>query len=157
MKKFFFLLTLSFIFFTKHSMAQDTAAYPLLRIYYGVKDALIDGNTANAAAKANDFIKAANGIDYKMIAEGSLQTLIKDATVISGNTDIVKQRAAFSNLSENMFTLAEKIKMSKTEIYRQYCPMKKAYWLSNEKTIRNPYYGSSMLSCGKVVATIAVK
>ncbi|MAQ74933.1 MAG: hypothetical protein CL613_01215 [Aquimarina sp.] len=31
--------------------------------------------------------------------------------------------------------------------------MKKAYWLSKEKDIKNPYYGSSMLTCGKVAET----
>ncbi|RYF82932.1 MAG: DUF3347 domain-containing protein, partial [Chitinophagaceae bacterium] len=35
-----------------------------------------------------------------------------------------------------------------------YCPMKKALWLSNEKAIKNPYYGSAMLTCGKVTETI---
>lgn len=38
-------------------------------------------------------------------------------------------------------------------VYYQYCPMKKAYWLSMEKEIKNPYYGSSMLTCGKVIET----
>jgi hypothetical protein len=27
-------------------------------------------------------------------------------------------------------------------------------WLSKENTIKNPYYGSQMLSCGSVVETI---
>jgi hypothetical protein len=28
--------------------------------------------------------------------------------------------------------------------------MKKASWLSNDKAIKNPYYGSAMLTCGNV-------
>ena len=43
-------------------------------------------------------------------------------------------------------------------IYYQYCPMynggKGANWLSKENTVKNPYYGSMMLTCGKVVETI---
>jgi hypothetical protein len=35
-----------------------------------------------------------------------------------------------------------------------YCPMKKANWLSSSATIKNPYYGNSMLTCGKVVETL---
>jgi hypothetical protein len=35
-----------------------------------------------------------------------------------------------------------------------YCPMKKSNWLSNEKTVKNPYYGSAMLTCGEVTGTI---
>jgi hypothetical protein len=36
----------------------------------------------------------------------------------------------------------------------QYCPMKKASWLSDSKDIRNPYYGANMLDCGSVKTTI---
>jgi hypothetical protein len=32
--------------------------------------------------------------------------------------------------------------------------MKKAYWLSGDAAIKNPYFGSSMLTCGKVSTTI---
>jgi hypothetical protein len=32
--------------------------------------------------------------------------------------------------------------------------MKKAYWISEEKGIENPYYGTGMLTCGKVTETI---
>ncbi|RYF87461.1 MAG: DUF3347 domain-containing protein, partial [Chitinophagaceae bacterium] len=45
------------------------------------------------------------------------------------------------------------LKLSSQPIYLQYCPMKKASWLSSEKQIRNPYYGSSMLTCGEVTET----
>jgi hypothetical protein len=31
---------------------------------------------------------------------------------------------------------------------------KGANWLSKESTIKNPYYGSQMLTCGKTVETI---
>jgi hypothetical protein len=31
---------------------------------------------------------------------------------------------------------------------------KGANWLSKESAIKNPYYGSQMLSCGKTVETI---
>jgi len=35
-------------------------------------------------------------------------------------------------------------------LYEDYCPMKKMSWLSESKEIKNPFYGSKMLSCGKV-------
>jgi hypothetical protein len=31
---------------------------------------------------------------------------------------------------------------------------KGANWLSKENAVKNPYYGSQMLTCGKVVETI---
>lgn len=54
----------------------------------------------------------------------------------------------------------ELIKVSKQEkpVYYQHCPMankgKGANWLSKENAIKNPYYGSQMLTCGSTVETI---
>jgi len=41
-------------------------------------------------------------------------------------------------------------------IYLDHCPMYKggSDWLSREKEIKNPFYGSMMLSCGSVQETI---
>jgi hypothetical protein len=50
--------------------------------------------------------------------------------------------------------MAKGVKLSSEPIYQQYCPMKKAAWLSNESAVKNPYYGSSMLTCGNVTDTI---
>jgi hypothetical protein len=30
-----------------------------------------------------------------------------------------------------------------------YCPMAKRSWLQRDDRLRNPYYGSAMLSCGE--------
>jgi Cu(I)/Ag(I) efflux system membrane fusion protein len=42
--------------------------------------------------------------------------------------------------------------MGKT-VYYQFCPMannnKGAYWLSESKVIRNPYFGEKMINCGE--------
>ena len=104
--------------------------------------------------KAEEFIKTANSIDYKLISEGNINALLKDATPISETKDIKVQREHFSNLSNNMASLAKSVKLTTEPIYQAYCPMKKANWLSNDKAIKNPYYGSAMLTCGKVVETI---
>ena len=126
----------------------------LLTQYYAIKDALVDGNATNASTSADQFIKVANSIDYKLISEGNINTLLKDATSISESKDIKKQREVFTNFSNNMIALAKSVKLTAEPVYQAYCPMKKANWLSNEKTIKNPYYGNAMLSCGQVVETI---
>ena len=58
------------------------------------------------------------------------------------------------NFSKNMTAVAKANKLSDKPIYEVYCPMKKASWLSADKAIKNPYYGSSMLTCGEVKSTI---
>ena len=149
-----FLLSV-FIFSARaqHDSTAQSRLSGLLTSYYDIKDALVSGKATEAAAKADQFIKMANGIDYKVVSEGNLHILLKDATAISESKDISKQRITFANLSLNMATLAKTVKLSSMPVYQQYCPMKKTYWLSNEKAIRNPYYGSSMLTCGQVTDT----
>jgi len=61
------------------------------------------------------------------------------------------------SLSKNMYELI-KVSKSETPVYYQHCPMandgKGANWLSKENAIKNPYYGSQMLTCGSIVETI---
>jgi hypothetical protein len=158
MKKIFFLVALLAATFIQKSFAQDsTQQYQLSQLlsqYYNIKDALVAGNGTEASAKAEEFIKTANSIDYKLISEGNINALLKDATPISEIKDIKIQREHFANLSNNMVTLAKAMKLTTQPIYQAYCPMKKANWLSSDKAIKNPYYGNAMLTCGKVVETI---
>ena len=160
MKKIFFV-AVSFLatVFVQNTFAQDSTEQrqlsQLLTQYYQLKDALVAGNGTNASTRAQEFIKTANGIDYKLISEGNINALLKDATPISETKDINKQREHFANLSNNMATLAKAVKLTADPIYKQYCPMKKTNWLSNEKAIKNPYYGNAMLTCGNVAETIS--
>lgn len=157
MKKILFIVAFIVTAFTQGFAQEPTlASQPsqLLTQYYSLKDALVAGNGNLASAKAAAFLSAANSVDTKLIAEATLTALIKDATVISETKDIKKQREQFANLSNNMVALAKTMKLSANPVYQAYCPMKKAAWLSSDKTIKNPYYGTAMLSCGKVVETI---
>jgi len=154
------LLTVSLIatVFVQQSFAQgktEGSQLPqLLSNYYDIKNALVAGNENLASARASEFIKTANNIDYKLISEGNINALLKDATSISESKDLKKQREYFANFSGNMILLAKSTKLGDAPIYEQYCPMKKASWLSSDKVIKNPYYGSAMLTCGNITGTI---
>ncbi|HKC36710.1 MAG TPA: DUF3347 domain-containing protein [Chitinophagaceae bacterium] len=158
MKKLILMTALLATVFVQKIFAQDsTQKYQLSQLlsqYYNIKDALVAGNGVLASVKAEEFIKTANSIDYKLISEGNINAFLKDATPISEIKDIKIQRDHFANLSNNMATLAKGVKLTADPIYQAYCPMKKANWLSNDKAIKNPYYGNAMLTCGKVVETI---
>ena len=157
MKKLLVLVALFAITFTQYGFAQENAKQAqlsqLLTNYYTIKNALVAGKATEAATGAAAFIKTSNSIDYKLISEGNISKLVKDAGNISGTKDIEKQRKYFSNLSSNMAAIAKALKLSDQPVYQAYCPMKKSVWLSNEKAIKNPYYGSAMLTCGEVTET----
>ena len=158
MKKNLLILLISFAAISSGALAQENSNNPpgaaLLQHYYQVSNALVEGNAAAAATHASAFVKAANATDYKVISEGNITTLVKDASNIAASKDISKQREYFMNFSKNMTAVARATKLSDKPVYEVYCPMKKASWLSADKAIKNPYYGSSMLTCGEVKSTI---
>jgi hypothetical protein len=59
------------------------------------------------------------------------------------------QREHFETLSTDVTDLITLLGTDKT-LYQDYCPMAKASWLSETKDIKNPFYGSKMLTCGSV-------
>ena len=67
-------------------------------------------------------------------------------------------RKDFIAVSDKMIFIAQNFDASENPMYIQHCPMantsKGADWLSLNKLIKNPYFGSSMLSCGEVIDTI---
>ena len=133
----------------------------ILTTYYGVKDALAADDANAASAKAGDLLKAIDNVDMSKLTEKDHKTfmglkdkLAFDARHISEKKEIAHQREHFANLSTNMMSLAKAVKLSQETIYQEYCPMKKASWLSNDPAIRNPYYGNTMLTCGKVQTTL---
>ena len=142
---------------TQNSFAQDstkTQPAQLLNAYYQLKDNLVKSNATAAAASAGELVKAINNADAATVNDDTRTSLLKDANAISQSSDIKVQRGKFATLSNNMFELAKTVKLSAEPVYQQYCPMKKASWLSNDKAIKNPYYGSAMLTCGSVKTTL---
>jgi hypothetical protein len=154
MKKIFFFAAFIATAFAQNSFAQGNTNTQLLPLYYNVKDALVGGNANTAATQAAEFVKTADSMDAKSLPEASRTALLNDATNISKTKDIKKQREYFAGFSDHMFDLAKATKLSTEPIYKAYCPMKKASWLSSQAAIKNPYFGNQMLTCGKVVETL---
>ncbi len=128
--------------------------------YFSLKDALVktDGATATTTAKklltAIDDVKMDKlSMDVHMVWMKLQNDLKTDVQKIAETQNVDSQRNSFKTLSKNVYKLLKSSKTSET-IYYQYCPMQDANWLSKEETIKNPYYGSQMLSCGKIVETI---
>ena len=132
--------------------------------YFLVKDALITSDGTKTASASKELLAAVKNVKMdKLDMEVHMAWMevlnpVKEATRhIADTKDLKLQRDHFTTLSEHIYTL---IKVSKyeTPVYYQFCPMynngKGANWLSRENAVKNPYYGSTMLSCGKTVETI---
>jgi len=128
--------------------------------YFGIKDALVKSDGASASEKAKNLLNAINEVrmdDLSMEANTVwMKTLepLKNATkAIADTKDVEKQRSHLNALSKEVHSLINVSNFTQP-VYYQYCPMKDANWLSKEETVKNPYFGSQMLSCGKTVETI---
>lgn len=129
--------------------------------YYAVKDALVDSDLEKTKTKASELVTLIGAIsDEKMTAAQKefwaklAKPLATDAEHIRDTGDLEHQRSHFVKLSNNFYSLVFGFKANTAEAYLFYCPMKKATWLSASKEVRNPYYGSEMIDCGSVRATI---
>lgn len=131
----------------------------LLPDYYRIKDALVKNHAAAAAAAAADFSRSAEALALSDSAPKQKKTstlrsrMIDDAISIAATQNLSEQRSSFQSLSQKLISLSKGAKLPQPA-YIAYCPMKKAYWLSREKEIENPYYGSEMLTCGNITGTI---
>ena len=140
---------------------------PLIDVYtayFGLKDALIMNDGITASNKAKDLFKALNNVKMEKLAADQHATwieyvtkLLSDAERISGVSETKNQREHFGSLSKNMFEVMKVIKPS-YPVYYDHCPMynngKGGDWISKESPIKNPFYGSQMLTCGKTVESL---
>lgn len=136
--------------------------------YLEVKNALTNDNGYDAAAAANKISTAIKNVDesaftadQKKVYEDVKENIREHAEHISSNgSNIVHQREHFDLLSQDIIDLV-KATGSSQNLYRDFCPMynnkKGASWLSENKEIRNPYYGKEMPKCGEVKEEIKAK
>jgi hypothetical protein len=161
MKKIFFILVLVLSIGTLK--AQNAALDKITASYINVKNALVASNATLAKTSSGRLfaalsapVKGLKPAQQKLLAT-YLNKLKFDSRHISESSDIAHQREHFASLSKNMYSLLSGLKLNSTTYYQQYCPMKKAAWISEAKEIRNPYYGTDMVECGTVTATLKGK
>jgi len=132
--------------------------------YFAIKDALVKSDSKLASTRAGDLLTNINQIKMNQLTTQEHTVWMKVLSSLKSNTDKIsssqnleKQRIVFMDLSENFYDLL-KVSKQETAIYYQNCPMyndgKGANWLSKENAVKNPYYGSQMLTCGKTIETI---
>jgi len=149
----------------EHSSAFMQSFEKLLTAYIGVKEGLVASDTAKANAAARKMVIAAdslkvdeiqadtNGI-IKETARTYMSILSSSAKGLAGEATIDEKRKEFEMIADHMWQLTRTVKYDGQKLYWQYCPMafndRGAYWMSNEREIRNPYFGDKMLHCGDV-------
>lgn len=143
---------------------KETQLTNVINQYFALKDALVKTDAKMASDNAAALQEAIKVVDMNKLASAEhmawmkvMNNLTADATLIAKAKDIAKQRSVFASLSTNMYELV-KVSTLESPVYYQHCPMfnegKGANWLSKEKAVKNPFYGSQMMSCGSTVETL---
>ena len=112
---------------------------PYLRVQVALAADQFEGVTTEA--QAMEKAAAALGNDGEAI--------VTAARKLAAAKDIAGARTAFGEVSSALEVYAQKTKSGFGPGVRlAYCPMANKSWLTKDKTIRNPYYGAAMLTCG---------
>ncbi|SOE22904.1 Copper chaperone CopZ [Spirosomataceae bacterium TFI 002] len=149
---------------TEKNPLQENPMKEVFSSYFDLKDALVATDHKKASMDSKSLVKVMSQIemnklpmDIHMVWMKVHKDILSETTIISNSSDIANQREHFILLSDKMYDLVKISKLEET-VYYQFCPMankgKGANWLSKENEVKNPYYGSMMLSCGKTVETI---
>ncbi|MBU3026079.1 DUF3347 domain-containing protein [Zobellia galactanivorans] len=139
------------------SDSQDAKAEAILSDYFNLKDALVNDDNVKAKKLGNTLAQSLKSFDISNFSDSKkseLKDIIEDATEHAehiSESDIKHQREHFKTLSKDVTDMVA-ITGTDNKLYEQFCPMYDGgtAWLSTKEEVRNPYYGSKMLKCGKV-------
>lgn len=116
---------------------------PLVDAYLRAQSALASDSTAGLPDAASAI-------------EGAAQPLGADAAAVVGGAKKLKAaatladaRSAFGELSSALVDYATKTNATLPgDLHVAFCPMNSKPWMQRGTEIKNPYYGTAMLSCG---------
>ncbi|WP_046756706.1 efflux RND transporter periplasmic adaptor subunit [Kordia jejudonensis] len=134
----------------------EQAFQPSIQAYLELKDAFVKSDTKLTDKKSKAFREALEQLTNSQREKLDLYwaLLHKNSKLINEIVPLERQRVFFQLISNHMIAIVENFKTLENPLTVQFCPMADndngAYWLSNEKLIKNPYFGDVMLTCGSV-------
>ena len=130
--------------------------------YEALSEALANDNADKARQAAATLGGALQAVDASVLAGPAHNAWAKSLTqmndgleAIRNADDIVGIRTGFEPISVGLSSAVVDLGVEmEGSLYEIYCPMAFEYegatWLQRDESIRNPYFGSAMSSCGEV-------
>lgn len=148
------------------SITQTTfSTNDIIADYLKVKNALTKDDSKGAANSAKALYATLNKVNSSTIDSRLKKEYIEIADDAKEHAEhigdnagkIDHQREHFIILSKDVNDLIATFG-TKQKLYQDFCPManngKGAIWISEIKEIKNPFYGSQMLTCGSLKKTL---
>ena len=109
--------------------------------YLHIQVALANDSTDGVAEAARTIAAEAVEMGEQAAAIGAA------AEALAGAMDLWSARAAFGPLSDALIAYGKEVGFGELRV--AYCPMVDKEWVQATSEIRNPFYGSMMLTCGE--------
>ena len=114
--------------------------------YIQLKNAMFNANEVQVKSAALSLKTALTAVSNSKGADLSNK--------IASAPSLEVQRGLLTSVSAEVEKVIKGSKLASGIVYKQFCPMANdgngGYWLASESTIKNPYYGDQMSSCGSV-------
>jgi hypothetical protein len=141
------------------AVQKSDLANQIVESYLQLKNALVSDNQKKAAEAGKDLFKSFESFDMTQLNDAQHKEYMEIAETAKEHaehiikSDINHQREHFEFLSTDINDLITLVGTNKT-LYQVFCPMynnnKGGIWLSEIKEIKNPFFGSKMIDCGKI-------
>lgn len=132
-----------------HAESAPALSKPVLAVfdsYIKIQVALAQDSMAGLSTNATAIAKSVQADAAKTLSDD----VAKQAERLAEANDIGAARDAFKPLSDSLIKYLDANKAHRSHFVRVYCPMAKARWLQTGAAVNNPYFGKSMLRCGKI-------
>jgi hypothetical protein len=136
------LVVLAVVSLVSGVVAQGSAdRASIVKSYLVIQDLLAGDKVDGIKAPAQAIEQQASGMGEQGVAMAAA------AKALEAAADLKTAREAFGLLSDAVIDATKGQDLGDVRV--AFCPMVNRSWLQKEATIRNPYYGSSMLTCGE--------
>jgi hypothetical protein len=133
----------------------------ILAPYLQMKNAFTKDNANDAAAAGTALETAFENFDTTVLTDSQkklFDDIADDAKehgehIGKNGGNIKHQREHFEMLTDDIYDLVKSFGAGQI-LYKDFCPMyndgKGAFWISETKEIKNPYFGKAMSTCGTI-------
>jgi hypothetical protein len=136
------LTFLCLVYATSHLHASETMK--------AIVDSYLTIHAKLAADKTDGIKAAAANIATKAETMGANGAAIaKAAKAVGAAADLTAAREAFGPLSDAVIAGVRAEGQGFGDVKVAYCPMVKRSWMQKDPAIKNPYYGTTMPTCGE--------
>lgn len=132
--------------------------------YLLMNDAFVASDPEKVTVEAREVKEALGQVDMSLVKGDAHELWMEQAETLKNSLnkmiekdELEEKRKAFSMFNLAFYKMVKSFRLNEDKVYYQYCPMafddEGAYWFSDQKDIRNPYFGDQMLKCGETRET----